>query len=456
MSSEAVSDKTTSAHSAELLMEKVQIKRKADFAGNNPKKICTKEARRGLDVSALEETEYYFEDYLRKVYPYYFTYTTFCKGRWVGKSLIKVFSQEFRAHSKEEYEKSIAGGNIKVNGKPVTVDYIFKGHDRVTNKVHRHEIAVAAAPIKIIHNNDDFIVVDKPPSIPVHPCGRYRHNCLLFILAKDHGLKELYSVHRLDRLTSGLLVFTKNIKKSQEINEQIRERKVNKEYVCRVIGNFPDGIVQCKEPLEIISPKMGISIVSPDGKDCETIFEKLSFNGTSSVVKCKPLTGRMHQIRVHLQYLGYPIINDPIYNHEHVFGPLKGKNGEIGKSRDQLLEDLLKAHSLQKWLIEDGPLSQDFESKTPIIDDPENKISLNALEYYIKSDGYDKLATKYVKNPEKFIIEDSCDLCHQKYMDPQPKDLIMFLHALKYQGDGWEFESPLPAWAKDDWKDKET
>ncbi|GIX67534.1 RNA pseudouridylate synthase domain-containing protein 2 [Caerostris extrusa] len=156
-------------------------------------------------------------------------------SRWIGKSLIKVFSQEFHAHSKEEYEKSIAGGNIKVNGKPVTVDYIFKGHDLVTNKVHRHEIAVAAAPIKIIHSNDDFIVVDKPPSIPVHPCGRYRHNCLLFILAKDHGLKELYSVHRLDRLTSGLLVFTKNIKKSQEINEQIRERKVNKEYVCRVI-----------------------------------------------------------------------------------------------------------------------------------------------------------------------------------------------------------------------------
>ncbi|GIX67532.1 RNA pseudouridylate synthase domain-containing protein 2 [Caerostris extrusa] len=121
---------------------------------------------------------------------------------------------------------------------------------------------------------------------------------------------------------------------------------------------------------------MGISIVSPDGKDCETIFEKLSFNGTSSVVKCKPLTGRMHQIRVHLQYLGYPIINDPIYNHEHVFGPLKGKNGEIGKSRDQLLEDLLKAHSLQKWLIEDGLLSQDFESKTPIIDDQKTKYHL--------------------------------------------------------------------------------
>ncbi|CAL1282567.1 unnamed protein product [Larinioides sclopetarius] len=458
MSSDGKLDKSTDEQPAEILMKKVLLKRKGDFTDKHPKRFRSKEIRRGLDDSTLKETEYYFENYLRKVYPYYFTYTTFCKGRWVGRQLIDVFCEEFRAHSKEEYEKNIIVGNIKVNGKPVTGDYIFKENDRVTNKVHRHEIAVVAAPINIIHSDEEFVVVDKPPSIPIHPCGRYRHNCLLFILAKDYSLNELYSVHRLDRLTSGLLVFTKTIKKSQEINEQIRDRKVKKEYVCRVVGDFPDGVIHCKEPLEVISPKMGICIVSPTGKDCETIFEKLSFNGTSSVVQCKPLTGRMHQIRVHLQYLGHPIINDPIYNHEHAFGPLKGKNGEMGKSREQLLEDLLKTHNLQKWLIDDNaPILQkdDTDVNNPI-NDQENKMSLNALEYYIKSDGYEKLVEKYVKKPENFIIEDSCDLCHQKYMDPQPKDLIMFLHALKYQGDGWEFESPLPSWAKDDWKENIT
>ncbi|GFQ73633.1 RNA pseudouridylate synthase domain-containing protein 2 [Trichonephila clavata] len=455
MNSESASANIADNQSAESLVKKVHLKRKSDFVNKNAKRTCCKEVRRGLDDSTLKETEYYFENYLRKVYPYYFTYTTFCKGRWVGKNLIDVFSEEFRAHSKEEYEKNIAVGNIKINGKPITGDYVFKDNDRVTNKVHRHEIAVAAAPIKVIHSSDEFLIVDKPPSIPIHPCGRYRHNCLLFILAKDHGFKELYSVHRLDRLTSGLLVFTKTIKKSQEINEQIRERKVKKEYVCRVVGNFPDGIIHCKESLEVISPKMGICIVSPTGKECETIFEKLSYNGTSSVVSCKPLTGRMHQIRVHLQYLGHPITNDPIYNHDHVFGPLKGKNGDMGKSREQLLEDLLKTHNLQKWLIEDGPLLEESNTsiQNSVEEDKKNKMSLNALEYYLKSDGYEKLAEKYVKKPENFIIEDSCDLCHQRYMDPQPKDLIMFLHALKYRGEGWEFESELPSWAKDDWKE---
>lgn len=428
------------------LVKKVMLKRKSDFSEKRAKRICAREIKHGLDDSSLKETEYYFDNYLRKVYPYYFTYTTFCKGRWVGKSLIEVFSEEFRAHSKEEYERNIQVGNIKINGKAITSDYIFKDNDCVTNKVHRHEVAVAAAPIKIIQSNEDFVVVDKPPSVPVHPCGRYRHNCLLFILAKEHNLKRLYSVHRLDRLTSGLLLFAKTIQKSQEVNEQIRERKIKKEYVCRVVGNFPDGEVLCKEPIEIISPKMGICLVSSSGKDCETVFEKLSFNGKSSVVRCRPLTGRMHQIRVHLQYLGYPIINDPIYNHEHVFGPLKGKNGDMGKTREQLLEDLLQTHNLQKWLIDDNAdlKCDENDKETPPEDDQENQMSLKALEYYTKSEGYSKLAEKYVTKPEMFISESSCDLCHQRFMDPQPKDLIMFLHALKYKGEGWEFESELP------------
>ncbi|KAF8770685.1 RNA pseudouridylate synthase like protein [Argiope bruennichi] len=97
MSTEGRSDKSA----ADTLMKKVLSKRKGDFADKNPKRIRSKEVQRGLEDSTLIETEYYFENYLRKVYPYYFTYTTFCKGRWVGRQLIDVFCEEFRAHSKE-------------------------------------------------------------------------------------------------------------------------------------------------------------------------------------------------------------------------------------------------------------------------------------------------------------------------------------------------------------------
>ena len=75
--------------------------------------------------------------------------------------------------------------------------------------------------------------------LQVHPCGRYRHNTVVFILAKEYGLKNLRTIHRLDRLTSGLLLFGRNPKKAREMEQQIRTRQVQKEYVCRVEGQFP-------------------------------------------------------------------------------------------------------------------------------------------------------------------------------------------------------------------------
>jgi 23S rRNA-/tRNA-specific pseudouridylate synthase len=67
---------------------------------------------------------------------------------------------------------------------------------------------------------------------------------------------------------------------------------------------FFSEIIECKEPIEVVSYKIGVCKVSPKGKDCNTIFQKLGYNGKTSIVLCKPKTGRMHQIRVHLQYLG--------------------------------------------------------------------------------------------------------------------------------------------------------
>ena len=69
--------------------------------------------------------------------------------------------------------------------------------------------------------------------MPVHPCGRYRHNTVLFILGKEHGLKNLHTIHRLDRLTSGVLMFGKTAAKSRDMELLIRNREVEKEYVCR-------------------------------------------------------------------------------------------------------------------------------------------------------------------------------------------------------------------------------
>ncbi|KAK3931353.1 RNA pseudouridylate synthase domain-containing protein 2 [Frankliniella fusca] len=104
---------------------------------------------------------------LRKVYPYYFTFTTFTKGRWVGEKILDVFAREFRAHPAEEYERCIKGGTLTVNYEKVDVDYKLKHNDLLANIVHRHEVPVTAEPISIVHMDGDVVVVNKPASIPV-------------------------------------------------------------------------------------------------------------------------------------------------------------------------------------------------------------------------------------------------------------------------------------------------
>ena len=277
--------------------------------------------------------------------------------------------------------------------------------------------------MKVIHEDDDLVVVDKPPSIPVHPCGRYRHNSILFILAKEKGFKSLHTVHRLDRLTSGVLIFSKTSAKARLMEQLIKAREVHKEYVCRVVGEFPEEEVVCEEPLEVISYKIGLVVVDSKGKECKTTFRRISYKDGVSIVRCLPKSGRMHQIRVHLQFLGFPISNDPLYNSK-IFGPEKGKNGVHGKSRELLIKDLIAHHSVENWIESEEYLS----SKVPSVMSEKNQ----------EEDAEEN----------KQYFDPHCAECKVKYRPPPKDTLVMFLHALKYSGEDWSYSTELPSWAK--------
>ncbi|XP_053603906.1 pseudouridylate synthase RPUSD2-like isoform X2 [Plodia interpunctella] len=504
-----------------------------------------KAKRPGFTDDRYNETSYYIENGLRKVYPYYFTFTTFTKGRWVGEKILDVFAREFRAHPAAEYERCIRAGTLTVNYERVDPDYRLKHNDLLANVVHRHETPVLANPLRIIHVDEELLVLDKPCSLPVHPCGRYRHNTVVFILAKEYNLKNLRTIHRLDRLTSGLLLFGRSPKKARQMEHQIRNRQVQKEYVCRVDGAFPDEEIECQEPIEVVSYKIGVCKVSSKGKDCSTMFKRLGFNAKSntSVVLCRPKTGRMHQIRVHLQYLGYPVVNDPLYNHP-VFGPLRGKGGDTGgKTDEQLVRDLIAIHNAENWLGVDaadddllfskpasddkgvgedddtGPASREssprLESPAPgltpssvmthllppatlpspssaaeapmevkselscsspactLQPSPIASPQLNDDSNDAKSDKV-TVATQTGCTPpvaapsavsaasatsgsasDALSPDPHCYECRVRYRDPRPRDLVMYLHAWKYKGPGWEYETELPQWASVDWDEPE-
>ncbi|XP_045511085.1 RNA pseudouridylate synthase domain-containing protein 2-like isoform X2 [Colias croceus] len=492
-----------------------------------------KAKRPGFTDDRYNETSYYIENGLRKVYPYYFTFTTFTKGRWVGEKILDVFAREFRAHPAAEYERCIRAGTLTVNYERVDPDYRLKHNDLLANVVHRHEVPVTSQPITLVHIDEDIVVVNKPASIPVHPCGRYRHNTVVFILAKEYNLKNLRTIHRLDRLTSGLLLFGRSPKKARQMEHQIRNRQVQKEYVCRVDGEFPDEEIECTEPIEVVSYKIGVCKVSPKGKDCSTVFKRLGYNTrtNTSVVLCKPKTGRMHQIRVHLQYLGYPVVNDPLYNHP-VFGPLRGKGGDTGgKSDEELVRDLIAIHNAENWLGVDagdddmlfskpaaddkvgedecdtGPASRESSPRlespapgltpatvmTPTLASPSSGAEAPAdacahspaASPNINEDSNDAksekvtVATQTGCSPATQVgpagtpgsagstvapapgsaepaVDPHCYECRVRYRDPRPRDLIMYLHAWKYKGPGWEYETELPQWASVEWEEQDS
>lgn len=250
--------------------------------------------------------------------------------------------------------------------------------DRLGHGVIRREPPVSGAKIRILHEDDQILVADKPSSIPVHPCGQFHFNTLLEILNIEHlkAKSRLYTVHRLDLVTSGVVVFAKSSTMSNKIASEIKSHNVTKKYVARVRGIFPVKGEEIKTSCSTKCPKatydwqdngylrvsVGIQRVSAidgtygchdDGKESVSLFRRLGVLGDGlSVVECEPVTGRTHQLRLHLQFLGFPIENDSMYGgkceterrRSKVFSVTKGMEGRNAPSDNNEDEDDNKDH----------------------------------------------------------------------------------------------------------------
>ena len=293
----------------------------------------------------------------RLIEPYEFQYQLYAKRRWLGKKLIDVLESEFHAFPKEYYINCIKDGKILINGKNTTEDYILKDNDFLTHLTIRKENPIIFKKIEIIYEDNDYLVVDKPSSWPVHICGAYNFNTLQRILMDEYNYKDIKILHRLDKQTSGIVVFAKNVVSAELFRSKLHTDEVQKIYFARVKGDFnslynnkdiiENGRIVCKKYLKPLDKSRGIHTdvdekeveeflknknEKKDNKNnnnktiedekekfepkyAETHFEFLFYDSKSntSVVKCYPKTGRTHQIRIHLRCLGYPIANDPCY-----------------------------------------------------------------------------------------------------------------------------------------------
>jgi 23S rRNA-/tRNA-specific pseudouridylate synthase len=186
---------------------------------------------------------------IRIVKPYLYTFQSYAKARWLGRTILDIYQTEFGSYQKSYYHGAILQGRILVCGNQVDPSYLVQNSDVLSHTVHLHEPAVAVssssslskdkdAIIEVIAETDTLLVVCKPCTVPVHACGAYRENCLLRILEPQYG--KLYNIHRLDRLTSGILMIAKCPVVAQTLSLALRSSDAcEKMYLARVQGKFP-------------------------------------------------------------------------------------------------------------------------------------------------------------------------------------------------------------------------
>ena len=236
--------------------------------------------------------------------------------------LDKVCSEIFSDYSRSQIKQLLDGGNITVNGKTEKAKYKVKSGDLIRleePETKTLELRPENIPLDIVYEDDDVIVINKPQGMVVHPApGHDEHtlvNALLYHcpLSTINGTFRPGIVHRIDKDTSGLLMVAKNDKSHRSLAKQLKDKTNIREYVALVHGRIAEDEGTINAPIGRSLKDRKKQAVVKDGRNAVTHFEVLKRYRDYTLVKCILETGRTHQIRVHMKYIGHPLVGDPLY-----------------------------------------------------------------------------------------------------------------------------------------------
>ncbi|MGM9885550.1 RluA family pseudouridine synthase [Streptococcus hyointestinalis] len=225
--------------------------------------------------------------------------------------------------SRSQANEAIKAGTILVNNQTQKARYAVKLGDVISYELPKEEVLdyqPENIPIEIVYEDSDVAVVNKPQGMVVHPSAGHASGTLVNALlyhVKDlstiNGVVRPGIVHRIDKDTSGLLMIAKNDKAHQALAQELKEKKSLRQYVAIVHGNLPNDRGVIEAPIGRSDKDRKKQAVTAKGKPALTRFQVLERFGDFTLVELTLETGRTHQIRVHMAYIGHPIAGDPVY-----------------------------------------------------------------------------------------------------------------------------------------------
>ncbi len=242
-------------------------------------------------------------------------------GEYIGLRLDKYLSSVLDGISRGRIQGLIRSGKVKVTGLEKPVSYRVKSGDVVSVCIEApvsKKIPFSSADIPVFYQDQDIIVIDKPSGIVVHPAGRNKESVVGALLAKGTRLSQVSDdrpgvVHRLDKDTSGVMLLAKNNSSHLNLYQQFKDRKIEKEYIAVVKGVFKRKEGKIDYPLKRLKYQPRMKVAFSGSKASVTFYKVVDEKGDFSLISLFPKTGRMHQLRVHLAFLGHPVAGDKKY-----------------------------------------------------------------------------------------------------------------------------------------------
>lgn len=232
--------------------------------------------------------------------------------------------------TRSKIEKMIESGKVKVNGNTVKKSYILNEGDFIEIEEYIEE-KMSASPVKmnldIVYEDDDVIVVNKPNGLVVHPApGNYSNTLVNGLMYHSKELSSINGefrpgiVHRIDAYTTGLLMVAKNDKAHLSLAKQLEEKTTTRKYIALVWGIIKEDSGTIDAPIgRDKNDRKKMCVTDVNSKEAITNFKVLERYKDATLIELSLKTGRTHQIRVHMNYIGYPVVNDPVYGKRKLF-----------------------------------------------------------------------------------------------------------------------------------------